>query len=459
MSGLKLQIASILALALILSAVPCVHAEQILQTIPADAVFCVRMNNLDMTASTIDSFAADAIPIPIAMGLRMQLAGLLSDPALANIDTDGNFAVFGMLPEDIEADDPEAFAEQMFAAGLLAVTDYDELVNRNPAISDPDDEGISMLKSTDIAGNDSSMIMIPVAEYALITEADNRAKLLNLSKSITPEGSLYTHLPSRLARRAQSEPVWVYMNLENVAEFADTAEETIQMIPMGIDTQMMQMSEGLEHLSISLQPTPSLATINITLTGEGIVAVQEMVQGLAFMMPPVSDLDRKNAAQLLPQSVNADTLGTINLIQMFGQITGDDEVAGSIETDDNYLAYAMHFRDRSLDIDLAIPQKHFIQLISEGMSMQQDFMEDPEALADFDMDVVEITPGDEMAEWEDMEYGNQDEPVEIDLPQSYHDLEELREQHSRQIEEHESRLQEDEQRRQERLQRLQEQLD
>ncbi|MHC4240510.1 MAG: hypothetical protein ACYSUC_12310, partial [Planctomycetota bacterium] len=56
--------------------------DQLLQMIPAESMFCVRVNNFDFTLSQIDQFLAGVSPMPMAVSIlvRTQLAGMLGSP-------------------------------------------------------------------------------------------------------------------------------------------------------------------------------------------------------------------------------------------------------------------------------------------------------------------------------------------------------------------------------------------
>ncbi|MHC4482892.1 MAG: hypothetical protein ACYSW4_05030, partial [Planctomycetota bacterium] len=73
--------------------------DQLLQMIPAQSMFCVRVNNFDYTLSQIDQFLAGVSPMPmgISMLVRMQLANILGSPELNGVNMSGSFAIFGPI--------------------------------------------------------------------------------------------------------------------------------------------------------------------------------------------------------------------------------------------------------------------------------------------------------------------------------------------------------------------------
>ena len=53
-------------------------SDELLRVVPAESLFCARVNNFDYTLSRIDQFLAGVSPVPMAtsMLVRMQLAQL-----------------------------------------------------------------------------------------------------------------------------------------------------------------------------------------------------------------------------------------------------------------------------------------------------------------------------------------------------------------------------------------------
>jgi len=66
-----------------------ISTDELLNLMPADSLFCVRINNLDQALALTDLFLADAAPLPpgvkVAMIIQGQLATILADPMLTNV--------------------------------------------------------------------------------------------------------------------------------------------------------------------------------------------------------------------------------------------------------------------------------------------------------------------------------------------------------------------------------------
>ena len=98
--------------------------DKLLQMVPAESLFVVRVNNLDYTLNQTDQFLAGLSPVPIgvAMLARMQFANVLGSPELNGVNMAGSFAVFAVTApgESTETNPPS----NMFIGGLVPVTDY-----------------------------------------------------------------------------------------------------------------------------------------------------------------------------------------------------------------------------------------------------------------------------------------------------------------------------------------------
>ena len=81
-------------------------ADAALKMVPADCLFCVRINNLDQTLGQLDQYIMGVSPMAVGMMVKMQLGGLLGNSTLAGVKTDGVFVVFGSVPADAKG--PEA---------------------------------------------------------------------------------------------------------------------------------------------------------------------------------------------------------------------------------------------------------------------------------------------------------------------------------------------------------------
>lgn len=235
-------------------------SDKLLQRIPAETLFVVRVNNFDYTLGQIDQFLAGAspMPMPLSMVARMQLAGALGDPALNNIKTTGSFAVFGMpVPAESTQTEP---APGIFIAALLPVTDYNQLVGNNPNCSPPDEKAVSKITSKTPAGQTRTTLVTQLGSFALITSPDNYDRLVETAKSMAaPDApALAGALDAPEARLAVKEPIWAYGNVQLASKIfgpivlgkIEEMKTTMQNIDSNTQTrieELEQMKKGLDR--------------------------------------------------------------------------------------------------------------------------------------------------------------------------------------------------------------------
>ena len=103
---------------------------ELLGMLPAESLFCVRVNNLENSLGQIDQFLTGISPMPmfLSMTVRGQLAKLLGSPELTGLNMSGNFALFAVTTAG-ESTAPKQSG--MFIAVLAPVTDYKQFIDGN----------------------------------------------------------------------------------------------------------------------------------------------------------------------------------------------------------------------------------------------------------------------------------------------------------------------------------------
>lgn len=263
--------------------------DDLLSLVPRDCLFCVRVNNLDYTFGTLDQFLVGASPMPmgLSMMVRMQLAGLLGDANLTGINTQGNFAVFGVVSSEAAE---TGGVGNIFIAGLLPVTDYKQFISSNPNCSEPDEQGVSKITTTDMTGKSKTTLIKQVGGFALISSADNYDKLVRTAKSMAGEKTmgLASVLDSAEAQQAVKEPLWAYGNIQQVSKtfgpLLSTKLEEIKTAmkaapsgefgPMGDPTEIMNMYLGMlqtlmnetKSVSFTVKPSPQVCNMTVAVS-------------------------------------------------------------------------------------------------------------------------------------------------------------------------------------------------
>jgi hypothetical protein len=259
--------------------------NELLKMIPAKTLFCVRVNNFDYTLNQIDQFLAGASPMPlgVSMLVRMQLAKVLGSPQLNGLNTNGSFAVFGVTMP-VETTQTNTIPD-IFIGVLTPVTDYTQFIEGNPNCIQADEKGISKIT----INGAPVMLAAKAGNYALMSWANDYDKLVTMAKAISAAGpaGLSGILNAADAKQAETEPIWVYGNVQQVSEtfgtLISTKIEEIKTImksmnanqtgasPTSIQNIMNMYSIILKVLmkeiqSVSIVINPKSDVLNITKT-------------------------------------------------------------------------------------------------------------------------------------------------------------------------------------------------
>ncbi len=285
--------------------------DPLLKKLPAESLFCIRVNHFEHTVNQIDQFLAGISPIPLGLSMlvRMQLANVLGAPELNGINMNGSLAVFGiMLPGEQTSNNP---VSNIFIGGFVPVTDYRQFIS-NPNCTQPDDNGISKITSNGI----TILLTTKIDNHALISWANDYDKLLRMAKVISTSrtAKLASSIDAAEAKLAILEPVWAYGNIQQASktfgplllgkiEEIKTIIKSIGPDSPGTQPKNMQkftqnimnmyadilqkLMKEARYFSIAINPKPNVLNITKTLTA---------VPGtdMANMFASDTSTDRKN---------------------------------------------------------------------------------------------------------------------------------------------------------------------
>ncbi len=262
-----------------------------LDSVPQDAIFCVKINNLDNTLGQFDQFLTSLTPMPsmASMMVRMRLTELLGDPTLSGVNTAGVFVIFGVPAK------PQSESEQtkdLVGAMLLPVKDYKQFLESSVNVGKPDADGVSRIvpQAMDPADNKSKKaICVKVKDYALIGAEKNYDLIAAMAKSISSRtaGSMSKSLDAEQTKLSNEMPLWAYGDIDKInktfgplindalvkaqAEIEKKSPKTGQMM-MGNAAEMMKiyfdaakafLQQG-KFASLSIKPEPSVLRIKKT---------------------------------------------------------------------------------------------------------------------------------------------------------------------------------------------------
>jgi len=179
--------------------------------LPAESLFCVRINNFDGTLDAANDFLKDVAPesLDAKAALLSKLGSLLGDNELKGVNKKGNIAIFGLnVPGESAAPGPMG---NMFIGALLPVTEYENFISGNPNCGEPDEQGISM-----IAMNGQPRgLATNFGRFALLCSPNARENLIKVKKLLAQRNqSLGSSLDADERKQAESSPVWIYLNVK-----------------------------------------------------------------------------------------------------------------------------------------------------------------------------------------------------------------------------------------------------
>jgi len=381
----------------------------LLAMVPAESVFCLRIENLGAALNAMDQFIDGLTPMPYMISALVdgQLGGLLSDPQLGGIDMNGKFGAFA-LP--IPGADPN---QEPFFAFLVPVTDYSRILAAQN-ITPPDGRGVSQVQAA--VQNVPPMVMKQVGAHALVTDAQYSEMLVTVADSISSgRAPSFATLPAVADPQLSAAPVWIHITRAGLTALTDQAFSTVsaQMgaagpmpgpmgigaepaMPMGPDAAPpMPMDSGemsfnvpappqdipVQSLTLGLFPSADLLTIMTRVTavpGSGLA--QQLVKGslasqaifqLFNAAPPAQMGPRIGmVTALLPQATTADAVGTYDLMQLGQMATAMIPMPLPIELPQNMppsrsrITYAVTVNAGNLALDLALPKQHVVEIVN-----------------------------------------------------------------------------------------------
>jgi hypothetical protein len=265
---------------------------ELLGSIPAKSLFCVRINNLDGALRAVNEYLKGVAPesFDAQAAVISKLGKALGDEKLSGVNRGGNFAVFAV---NVPSQSPGGVAGQpgaggpmanLFIGAMLLVTDYEQFISQNPNCGKPDGEGISTIT---VDGRPSSLVT-SFQRFALVCPPNLREKLIPVKKMLAQgESSLVTVLDGEQQKLAGSESVWAYVNVKEASGligpmfFAQLGQMKTQLQKMkesGQGPAMMvdpagimdfyggmfrMVMDGTDYMTIALSPAPQTCSLTV----------------------------------------------------------------------------------------------------------------------------------------------------------------------------------------------------
>jgi hypothetical protein len=181
-------------------------------SVPADALFCVRINNLDASVAALDQYLAGVAPVPpLGMMVRAQLGEALGDPNLPGVNMTGSFGFFGIV-KDAQSE-PMVFL-------VFPISDM-KAFSACHSVGKPDPNGITPVTSKTIG----EVAMLARGNYVIVCPMEEYANLLALAKMAKPAANLLDGLTPLEKTASTTAPLWARVNMARINSLYGDAME------------------------------------------------------------------------------------------------------------------------------------------------------------------------------------------------------------------------------------------
>lgn len=271
--------------------------DAVLNLIPADSIFCVRINNLNQTTGNLDQYIMGVSPMPVSTAglIKGQLGMMFGNFELKGFDVNGSFVVFATA----ESGDKEP---DMYI--LLPVTDYAQLTDPNFRVSPSDTNGISAVGM----GPSGQFFIKKVNSFALMSK-DYR-KLSSMAAIIS--GAKFAGLASSLnaaqAKQSSSDSIWAYANMVKISsvykkQISDGLEEMKKHMAdpgMAIQSKIDNLEKTKQQMAAKDPNSPMVASFDAQI--ESMKTQKAQVQKSPVFMAGLMDAFAGYAKDFVQQS-------------------------------------------------------------------------------------------------------------------------------------------------------------
>ncbi|MGA2323348.1 MAG: hypothetical protein ABSG22_05825 [Sedimentisphaerales bacterium] len=233
--------------------------DAVLSIIPADTIFCVRINNLNQTTGNLDQYMMGLGPMPVSTAglIKGQLGMMFGNPELKGFDVNGSFAAFATAESG--QTEPDIYI-------LLPVTDYAQLADPNFRVSQPDANGISAVGM----GPSGQFFISKVGSFAMMSHDYRKLGVMVRSLSGEKVAGLMASLDAAQAKQSSSEPIWVYANMVKISsvyktQISDGLEEMRKNLAdpgMAIQSQIDNLEKTKQQMAAKDPNNPIIAQLD-----------------------------------------------------------------------------------------------------------------------------------------------------------------------------------------------------
>lgn len=246
--------------------------DPLLNSIPSDVLFCVRINQLSTSLGKMDQYLMGASPVPVSLNMliNFQLAALVGDPEMKGINQNGDFIALGFGSPD-----------RVDIAVLTPFTDFDEFTKNNPACKPSETPLVTLLEVPNAPLGTIAMMPLPGGNHALTAPITELEAIKTIHRRLTAAGNkLASRLDADQSEQAAAAPVWIYVNIARVFElygpdliegFAHVIEEMPEEIGMAgvmkiygqaLEAVLNDGAQQADALMLALTPEPSVLNLD-----------------------------------------------------------------------------------------------------------------------------------------------------------------------------------------------------
>ena len=207
--------AIVMAIVALMASASIVHGaaapdKALLDLVPGEALFCLRINNLDETLSNASSFMAGIAPDDFdARAMVMgPLPGMLGAERMEQIHEQGSFAIYGTMLAGGQNQGPMG---NLFVGVLASVTDYDAFIGED----EPDPNGIVTLT----VNGQPKAIATRFGRYTLLAWPHARSQAAQVRQMVDGQKSLGDALSKGERTLSTQSPIWLYGNVQEASAF------------------------------------------------------------------------------------------------------------------------------------------------------------------------------------------------------------------------------------------------
>jgi hypothetical protein len=325
------------------------RGDRLLQLMPAETLFCVRVNNLDRTVSQVNAFVRGIAPGDFDADVMIlpKLTAMLGAERMKQVRQEGSFAIFGAtLPADEEQQGPFA---NLFVGLFLPVDDYAAFVGGDKPKRQA---GIATLR----VNGEPKALVARYGRHVLMCSPDARKQLARARRMLREQDrGLRDALGVEEQKLATQSPVWLYGNVEQAsalvkpmiagklaqiqAELSKAKERSPFGDPTGIITFYAELLNIIteETASVAVGLAPSDETCKVTFMAKAVPG-SETASLMAIDGPPALYKDALghlkdgaviNVATTIDQE--ALTKGYLRWIELLPRLIGAEVPAAELD--------------------------------------------------------------------------------------------------------------------------------